>query len=265
MKKSAFVLIPLCVAALGCGGTEAGDPGVLGVAESSIVNGTRDQGAHPSTGALVAFRASVNAVMPRCSGTLISPTIFLTAAHCAPVAPNGIAEVTFEDVFVHGSSKTYTGSYVAHPEFGQAQSDSHDIAVVIFNSPIPGITPAGLPSAGMLEALPRDQQFTSVGYGAQSVGPEGSTQDGARWTAVGTLNATNPAWLHLSQNAATDDGGTCFGDSGGPNFLGAGADETTVIAGITIKGDGACVATNVIYRLDTASARAFLGHYVPLP
>jgi hypothetical protein len=72
------------------------------------------------------------------------------------------------------------------------------------------------------------------------------------------LNAVNSAWLRLSQNPATGDGGTCFGDSGGPNFLGAGASETAVIAGITITGDSVCRATNVIYRLDTPAAREFL-------
>jgi len=51
----------------------------------------------------------------------------------------------------------------------------------------------------------------------------------------------------------------------GPNFLGAGAAETNIIAGTTITGDTPCRSTNVDYRLDTASARAFLGQYVTLP
>jgi hypothetical protein len=66
-------------------------------------------------------------------------------------------------------------------------------------------------------------------------------------------------------NPALGDGGTCYGDSGGPNFLGAGATETTIVAGTTITGDSMCRATNVNYRMDTPSARAFLGQYVPLP
>ena len=55
------------------------------------------------------------------------------------------------------------------------------------------------------------------------------------------------------------------GDSGGPNFLGAGDDETKIVAAITVTGDFMCRATNVVYRLDTDSARTFLGQYVPLP
>ena len=62
-------------------------------------------------------------------------------------------------------------------------------------------------------------------------------------------------------NPAKDDGGTCYGDSGGPNFLG----DTNIIAAITITGDAVCRSTNVVYRLDTESARAFLGQYVTLP
>jgi hypothetical protein len=83
--------------------------------------------------------------------------------------------------------------------------------------------------------------------------------------ATGGLNAVNPSWLRISMNPARGDGGTCYGDSGGPNFLGAGAGETNIVAGTTITGDSMCRATNVDYRMDTASARAFLGQYVTLP
>ncbi len=62
-------------------------------------------------------------------------------------------------------------------------------------------------------------------------------------------------------NEALGDGGTCYGDSGGPNFLGS----TTVLAATTITGDAVCRATNVIYRLDTPAARTFLARYVTLP
>jgi len=79
------------------------------------------------------------------------------------------------------------------------------------------------------------------------------------------LVAINPAWLRISQNPSTADGGTCYGDSGGPNFLGAGASETNIVAATTITGDVFCRATNVTYRTDTASARSFLSQFVTLP
>ena len=107
-----------------------------------------------------------------------------------------------------------------------------------------------------------------MGYGAQSVtidhGPSFHYAD-VRYVATGGLLAVNPSWLRISMNPARGDGGTCYGDSGGPNFLGAGATETNIVAAITITGDFMCRATNVDYRVDTASARAFLGQYVTLP
>jgi len=80
------------------------------------------------------------------------------------------------------------------------------------------------------------------------------------------FNSVGPSYLRLSQNPATGNGGTCYGDSGGPNFLGAGTTETNIIAGITITGDTLSKSSNVIYRLDTQSAREFLSQYdVALP
>ena len=76
-----------------------------------------------------------------------------------------------------------------------------------------------------------------------------------------TFAALNKTLLRLSQNPATDNGGACFGDSGGPNFL----HDSNKLVSITITGDSVCRATNVTYRLDTPSARAFLDDYVKLP
>jgi hypothetical protein len=66
-------------------------------------------------------------------------------------------------------------------------------------------------------------------------------------------------------NPSTDSGGTCFGDSGGPHFLGAGNTETRIVTSVTVTGDRFCRATDKAYRLDTASARSFLGQFLPLP
>jgi hypothetical protein len=60
-------------------------------------------------------------------------------------------------------------------------------------------------------------------------------------------------------NPSTGDGGTCYGDSGGPHFLG-----TTVVS-VTVTGDRYCRATDKTYRVDTPTARSFLGLYVALP
>jgi hypothetical protein len=226
----------------------------------AITYGQPDGNKHPNVGALVG--TFDGQTYPYCSGTLIAPTVFLTAAHC-DIGTSEVS-VTFESQYT-SSSTLYQGTYTADPKYNQKQSDPHDIAVVVFaNPPIPDITPAQLPAAGQFDKLKGNQQFTAVGYGGTQRlhSPGGGTPEftypDTRMYAVSTLNTVNKAWLRLSQNPATDNGGTCYGDSGGPNFLGAGNDETSIIAGITITGDSVCRATNVIYRLDTASARSFL-------
>jgi hypothetical protein len=241
---------------------------VSGPAVLAITNGAPDGNGHPAVGALLAAQAYSDGTWAECSGTLISPTVFLTAAHCADPGRSAVL-VTFDSVYTAGKSKVHSGTWHGDPAYNQSANDPHDVAVVVFDKPVRGITPARLPGAGSLSNLAGSQQFTSVGYGGQAVtnGPGGKTISYAdiRYVAVGTLNAINPAWLRISMNPATGNGGTCYGDSGGPNFLGAGAGETDIVAATTITGDAWCRATNVVYRMDTPSARNFLGQFVTLP
>jgi secreted trypsin-like serine protease len=227
----------------------------------AIVYGTPDGEGHPNVGGLVSPTQFSDGTWLYCSGTLISPTVFLTAAHCGEDGER--VGVTFDSAYQAGDPVHY-GTFQADPLYSQAQSDPHDIAVVVFDQAITGITPATLPAAGSLSRLPKNQTFTSLGYGAYEVtnGPGGHQYlyDDVRMTATGTLNATNRSWLRISGNPSTGNGGTCYGDSGGPNFLG-----TTQTAAITITGDAVCRATNVTYRLDTESALSFLADYVRLP
>ena len=229
---------------------------------SAITNGTADGNAHPNVGGLVAATQYPDGTWIYCSGTLISPTVVLTAAHCAEDGER--VGVTFDTAYQEGD-RVYYGTFHADPLYNQSQSDPHDIAVVVLDKPVRGITPATLPTANSLSSLSGSQQFTSVGYGAYEVtkGPGGHQYlyGDVRGVASGTLNSTNPSWLRISMNPSTGNGGTCYGDSGGPNFLG----DTNVIAAITITGDAVCRSTNVVYRLDTESARTFLAEYVALP
>ena len=233
----------------------------------AITNGAPDGDAHPEVGALLAPQAYSDGTWETCTGTLISPTVFLTAAHCDQEVSR--VAVTFDSSYDSTQGTTYWGTWYADPAYRQAQSDPHDLAVVVLDEPVPGITPARLPQADSLaDARAAGIRLTSVGYGAQSVtidhGPDFHYAD-VRYVASGGLEAVNPAWLRVSMNPALGDGGTCYGDSGGPNFLGAGSTETDIVAATTITGDFVCRATNVDYRLDTPSARAFLGRFVTLP
>jgi secreted trypsin-like serine protease len=236
----------------------------LALTALAITYGQPDGNRHPQVGALVGTFSS--GTFPYCSGTLISPTVFLTAAHCN-IGPSRVY-VTFDTKF-SSKSKLYAGTFYFDPQFNQSQNDPHDIAVVVFDKPITNLRPARLPSAGQLDGLSVNQKFTVVGYGGQEPvnqpgGPVIAFLD-TREFSTASLNAINPAWLRLSQNPATGDGGACYGDSGGPNFLGAGATETNIVAATTITGDALCKATNVVYRTDTASARNFLSGFVALP
>ena len=229
---------------------------------AAITNGVPDGNGHPSVGGLVSPTQFSDGTWIYCSGTLISPTVFLTAAHCGEDGER--VSVTFDTAYVEGD-KVYAGTFQADPLYNQSQSNPHDIAVVVLDKAVRGIQPSLLPEADSLSNLSGSQRFTSVGYGAYEVtnGPGGHQYlyNDVRMVATGTLNSINPAWLRVSMNPSTGNGGTCYGDSGGPNFLGT----TNVIAAITITGDAVCRSTNVDYRLDTESAREFLSQFVDLP
>lgn len=219
-----------------------------------------------------------------CSGTLISPTVFLTASHCTaflpsvepdPVEPDEVW-VSFDlhaataEGAARPGAELLPGTYHTNPLFGFSgpggRSDPHDIAVIVLNEPVTGVTPARLPTAGLLNTLPlRSLRFTAVGYGTVRDVKTGGFNtlyfEGSRRFATQGFLSLTKAWLNLSMNPSTGSGGTCYGDSGGPHFLG----NTNLIVSITVTGDAPCRATDVTYRLDTASAREFLDDFVALP
>ena len=95
-----------------------------------------------------------------------------------------------------GRRQTYTGTWHADPLYNQAQSDPHDIAVVVLDKPVKGITPASCPRPARCRSSRPAQQFTSVGYGAYEVtndpGGHRSSTTTSAYVATGTLNAMNP-------------------------------------------------------------------------
>ncbi len=240
-------------------------------AAQAITYGVDDNGKHPFVGGLVGTFSSGTYVY--CSGTLIAPRVFLTAAHCNVSAETGRDDVfvTF-DAHADGNSHLLHGWYYPNPAYSKHQNDPHDIAIVILDAPVTDVTSARLPTLNQFDNVAHDQKFTVVVYGGKERVIDHSKPvidylDNREWS-VAEFNAVGPGYIRLSQNAATGDGGACFGDSGGPNFFGAGDGETNIVAGTTITGDTQCVATNVIERMDTAASREFLGTfsaYLTLP
>jgi secreted trypsin-like serine protease len=246
---------------------------------SAITFGQADGGLHPEVGALLAdYDPNSPGPDVLCSGTLIAPTVFLTAGHCTDfLQSEGISHVwvTFAPSYDEDStslSGLISGSYVTDPDYGYSgqggNSDPHDLAVVLLDAPAIGITPAQLPPANLLEQLNLPAQtFTAVGYGTvreiKQTGPNAFFFDAVRRYVEQTFLSLHRSWLTLDMNPSTGSGGTCYGDSGGPHFLGGPSSNLEV--SLTVTGDSVCRATDTTYRLDTPSARDFLGNYVALP
>ena len=242
---------------------------------SAITYGQPDGGLHPNVGAMVAdFRGNGHLEL-FCSGSLISPTVFLTASHCTSyLESKGISKVyvTFASDYVEGKSKIIAATMHTNPLYNQAQSNPEDIAVLTLAKAV-SLMPVQLPTAGLFDRMKANGTlngstvFTSVGYGVHEpvVGAGGPTfpDTNYRSYSIGYFSALNNVWLRISQNNATGSGGTCYGDSGGPQFLGG--VSSNLQASTTITGDAMCLSTNVDYRLDTPQARVFLGQFVTLP
>ena len=105
--------------------------------------------------------------------------------------------------------------------------------------------------------------FTAVGYGLQRINPVFIEAEKVRMFAepwliqINTLGFTGDFSLLLSNNASS--GGTCFGDSGGPNYLGS----SNVVAGVTSFGlNGTCGGTGGVFRLDRKNVLDFVNQYL---
>jgi len=235
-------------------------------AASAVTDGELDGEGHPYVGLMVAQDEDGNPLW-RCSGTLISPTIFLTAGHCTE-DPADHVEIWFDADVQSGIPENgypFTGDVggtpYTHPDYDPNAFYLHDLGVVVLDEPVYMDEYGVLPELNQLDSLAtkRGKQnvtFTAVGYGLQESFP-----DAASWKEnnVRVRMVAHPRLIQingglvgnfsllLSNNHAT--GGTCFGDSGGPNFIG----DTNVIAGVTSFGlNGNCAGTGGVYRVDQA-------------
>ena len=276
MKKVTITLVLVLVLAFGTAGST-----------SAITDGELDGNAHPY---VVLLLMEVNGAPAfRCSGTLLSATVLLTAGHCTnnfPGSPyTGMRVFTESDVQAGiGKTNNYplagpnaieAVAWAAHPLYPTAPFFVHDVGVVKLAHPIN--LPAGkqygtLPTVNQLDQFKTQRglnkaTFTAVGYGLQASFPDAASwKDEAsrtRYVAYPRLIQINvPGFtgdfsLLLSNNHAT--GGTCFGDSGGPNFLG----DTNTVAGVTSFGiNGNCAGTGGVFRMDRQNVLDFVNGFI---
>jgi len=233
---------------------------------SAVTDGELDGEGHPYVGLMVAQTAE-GAPLWRCSGTLLSPTLFLTAGHCTE-APAGHVEIWFDtdvESGVPANGYPFTGDVggtpYTHPNYDPNAFFLFDLGVVVLDEPVVMDEYGVLPGLNQLDSLKnkrgkQDVTFTAVGYGLQQSFPDAAAWKEhnvkIRMVAHPKLNQINTGFtgdgsLLLSNNAST--GGTCFGDSGGPNFIG----DSNVVAGVTSFGlNSTCAGTGGVYRVDRA-------------
>ncbi len=266
----------------------------------AITDGNLDGDGHPMVGLMVA-QDEDGSPLWRCTGTLISSTVFVTAGHCTSDDEGG--SVANVEVFFGSSYETnpeflanldagdetpctvgdetrakkddyrldgypctgdVSGTAYTHPDYDPNTFWMHDLGVVVLDDPWMLDEYAALPDPGAFDSWKSNDKrlFTSVGYGLQE-----AYGDGASWKEVAEkvrmvahpklISVNTPSTgdynMVLSNNANT--GGTCFGDSGGPNFV----EESLVIAGVTSYGKNpTCGGQGGIYRLDSESDQAWI-------
>jgi hypothetical protein len=217
---------------------------------SAITGGEPDGDRHPNVGLILFYDPTGRF---RCSATLVSPTVLVTAAHCTegtvgktlvtfdsviaeqppspfPVASNPAAGYTAREITQAGY---LSGTAYTHPQYsGFTDLDNwNDVGVVVLDRAVNGTAPAALSPADHLNmydgSVLSSTLFELVGYGTEVRKPDSGPQKPQpmsypllrRYTTAPGQKLT-PQILQLNGNPTDTKGGggTCFGDSGGPVF-----------------------------------------------
>jgi hypothetical protein len=257
----------------------------------AITAGELDGNRHPHVGIIYFYLPDGRF---RCSATQVSPTVLITAAHCtdgvrgkvlvnfspsapaAPVAADDPGNLTSQTGFTGPQGPWLSGTPHAHPLWANKLqlNNLHDVGVVVLDAPRPAAPYPPLAPRNYLSTLANGrgglgkQTFTVVGYGVFFVkpdeGPQKPTVVSDRQRRVGTAvgqNLTSQV-LKLAENAndSRAEGGSCFGDSGGPVFHGG-----LVVGDTSFGASQFCRSSGGYYRLDTDDARGFLDDFIAVP
>jgi hypothetical protein len=239
---------------------------------SAVSNGEPDGNRHPNVGCVLGQLPDGSFV--GCgTGQLIAPNVVMLAAHEFPVLEGFGATrffVSFESTVDPATSKLYEIADIEiAPGFNPISFAGLDLAVILLSEPVAGVEPIELPSAGLVDQMEgsgdlRDASVTVVGYGLDCTDtiPCPVLLDVTRRLAQEAFGALQGStFTVLSNNQATGEGGPCFGDSGSPHIL----PGTTTTIGVTKAIRGNCNTAVPVTRVDTESARSFLGQFLPLP
>lgn len=194
---------------VGCGGGDGAEPVNLeptalcnsAGAQPKVVNGASCV-SFKSTPVVYLLIARANGEQVACSGTRISPTHVITAAHCLEGNPKYVLAALFK---TDASAKGLAAKkWALHPGYdGSGPPTPNDVAVVTF--------PAGLPNPTMpilaSQAAAPGQAVTFAGWGE----PTG-------WLAVGAANLSVVNEQSLGFTFDGSQSNVCPGDSGGPMY-----------------------------------------------
>ncbi len=269
MQKKRLVILALLVLLLG----------VTVAPTKAITNGVPDAGRHPYVGLLI-FEDSPGHPAWRCSGSLLSPTLVLTAGHCTDGAV--AARVWFDEnvqnnqEYPFGGATSYEGIPHINPDFclgcgqGLPGFARRDVGVVVLTEPVPASVVgryAQLPSAGLVDTLPNKTPIDFVGYGVQ-----GQTHGGGQpaWTIRLRIRLYAPSelvsgsfvhsdeFIRAALNPGGGSGGTCFGDSGGPDLL---RNTDTVLSVNSYVTNSNCSGVGYSQRVDIAAVLGWINSY----